>query len=84
MYKLLKLLYYYYIHVYTSRSLYLAHVDVIIRMDRYFTSQLTSECLIGSVTDDLINIHVSLSSRSGLPDHQREVIIERSSTNLTA
>lgn len=60
----------------------LALVDVVIRVDGVFAAQFSSQHLDGSVTDDLVDIHVRLSSRSCLPNHQREMIIQLPSSHL--
>ena len=54
----------------------LAHVDVIVGMDRRFCSELAAEPLVGAVGDHLVHVHVGLSAGSGLPHHQRELIVE--------
>lgn len=54
----------------------LAHVDVVVRVNRGLASQLSSHDLDGSVGDDLIDVHVGLSSRSGLEDDEGEVVEE--------
>jgi hypothetical protein len=54
----------------------LAHVDVVVRVNRGLASQLSSHDLDSSVGDDLVDVHVGLSSRSGLEDDQGEVVEE--------
>ncbi len=54
----------------------LAHVDVIVRMHRRFRAELAAEHLVGAVGDHLVDVHVGLGAGAGLPDHQREMIVE--------
>ena len=46
----------------------LAFVDMVIWVDRLFAAKLTAKNLYCSVGDDLIGVHVRLSSRTSLPD----------------
>ena len=54
----------------------LAHVDVIVGMDRRFRAELAAEHLVGAVGDHLVDVHVGLGAGAGLPDHQREMVVE--------
>lgn len=63
-------------------SAYLAFVDMVIGVDRILAPELASEDLDGSVTNHLVDVHVSLSPRSGLPHHQREVVVQFASNDL--
>ena len=54
----------------------LAHVDVIVGMHRRFRAELAAEHLVGAVGDHLVDVHVGLGAGAGLPDHQREMIVE--------
>ena len=54
----------------------LAHVDVIVGMHRRFRAELAAEHFVGAVGDHLVDVHVGLGAGAGLPDHQREVIVE--------
>ena len=54
----------------------LAHIDVIVRMHRLLGAGLAAEQFAGTVGDHLIEVHVGLRTRSGLPDHQREIVVE--------
>ena len=54
----------------------LAHVDVIVRMHRRLRAELAAEQLVGAVGDHLVDVHVGLGAGAGLPDHQREMIVE--------
>ncbi len=54
----------------------LRHVDVIVGMDRLFRSHLAAGNFDGAVGDDLVHIHVGLGAAAGLPDAQRELIVE--------
>ena len=50
----------------------LGHVDVIVRMAEF----LDTGDGVCSVRDDLVGVHVGLGARTGLPDDQREVVVE--------
>ena len=54
----------------------LAHVDVVVRMHRRLGAELAAEQLVGAVGDDLVDVHVGLGAGAGLPDHQREMVVE--------
>ena len=54
----------------------LAHVDVIVRMHRRLAAELSAKQLDRAVRDHLVQVHVRLGARAGLPDDQREVIVE--------
>jgi hypothetical protein len=54
----------------------LAHVDVIVRMHRRLAAELAAEQLDRAVRDHLIEVHVRLRARTGLPDDKREVAVE--------
>ncbi len=54
----------------------LAHIDVVVGMDRLFRAHLAAQHLDGAVGDHLIGVHVGLRARAGLPHHQREMIVE--------
>ena len=50
----------------------LAHVDVVIWVNRLLRAKFTASHLNGTVGDDLVDVHVRLSSRTGLPDAEGE------------
>jgi hypothetical protein len=52
------------------------HVDVVVGVDRLLGALYSSEDLNGTVGDDLVGVHVGLSTRTGLPYDQREVVQE--------
>ncbi|MHC2439591.1 hypothetical protein ACVMB0_006966 [Bradyrhizobium sp. USDA 4451] len=54
----------------------LAHVDMIVRMDRLLGAELAAEHLVGAVGDHLVDVHVGLRAGAGLPDDQRKMIVE--------
>ena len=54
----------------------LPHVAVIIRVDRLFAAHHAAQHLDRAVRDHLIGVHIRLGARPGLPDHQREVVVE--------
>ncbi len=53
----------------------LRHVDVVVRMDGIFGAEDAAQDLDRPVGDDLVQIHVGLGARSGLPDGQGEMIV---------
>ena len=53
----------------------LAHVDVVVGVDRFFRSDLAAQHLDGAVRDHLVGVHVRLGARSGLPDDEREMVV---------
>lgn len=54
----------------------LTHVDVIVWVNRFLATQLTSEDLDGTVRNDLVDVHVGLGTRTGLEDDEGEVGVE--------
>ena len=51
-------------------------VDVIVRVNRRLRADLAAQHLDRAVRDHLVGIHVGLGAGPGLPDHQREVIVQ--------
>ena len=54
----------------------LAHVDVIVRMDRALRAQLTAQQLVRAIGDHLVGVHIGLGAGAGLPNHEWKVIVE--------
>ena len=54
----------------------LAAVDMVVRVHRHLRAHLAAGLLDRAVRDDLVDVHVRLRARTGLPDDEREVIIE--------
>ena len=54
----------------------LAHIDVIVGMHRGFAAALSRQHLVRPAGDHLIGIHIGLGAGAGLPDHQRELLVE--------
>ncbi len=54
----------------------LRHVDVIVGMDRLLRSHLAAGNFDRAVGDDLVHVHVGLGAAAGLPDAERELIIQ--------
>ncbi|MCY1283300.1 hypothetical protein D9M70_321760 [compost metagenome] len=52
----------------------LAGIDVVVRMHRLLAADLAAEQLDRAVGDDLVEVHVGLRARSGLPDRQRKLL----------
>ena len=57
-------------------------IDMIVGVYRALTAERFAECLVGSIGDHLVAVHVRLGARSGLIDHQWKVIIEISGDHL--
>src|SRR5258708_6285397 len=60
----------------------LAHVDVVIGADRLLQAQLTAQQLDGAVRQHLVDVHIRLRARTGLPDEQREVFVQLAGDRL--
>jgi hypothetical protein len=58
------------------------HVDVVIGVDGLLGAHVTAQHLDGAVGDDLVGVHVGLGTGAGLPDDQREVVIELARCDL--
>jgi hypothetical protein len=54
----------------------LAHVDVIVGMHGLLGAHLAAQHFDGAVGDHLVGVHVRLGAGAGLPDDEREVIVE--------
>jgi len=54
----------------------LAHIDVVVRVDGLLGAHLAAQHLDGAVRDHLVGVHVRLGARAGLPDREREVVVE--------
>ena len=53
-------------------------------MHRRLGAELAAEHLVGAVGDHLVDVHVGLGAGAGLPDHQREMIVELAVDHLLA
>ena len=51
-------------------------------MDRVLGAHLAAIELDGAIGDDLVDVHVGLSSASGLPDDERKVVVELTVNDL--
>jgi hypothetical protein len=54
----------------------LAHVDVVVGMDRGLAAAGAGEDLVGAAGDDLVRVHVRLRAAAGLPDDEGELVVE--------
>ena len=54
----------------------LAQVDMIVRMHRLLCAERAAQELVRTVRDHLVDVHVGLGAGAGLPDDQREVVVE--------
>ncbi|KAI6752933.1 hypothetical protein HG531_005102 [Fusarium graminearum] len=59
-----------------------AAVDVVIGVDRLLAAHGTAKNLNGTVGDDLVGVHVGLSTGASLPDDEREVVDELAISDL--
>ena len=55
---------------------------MVIRMHRILAADAAAEELDGPVGDHLVGIHVGLRAGTGLPDHEREVVVPFPRRNL--
>jgi hypothetical protein len=60
----------------------LRHVHVIVRVHRLLRAERAAGQLDRAVGDDLVDVHVALRAAAGLPDAQREMIVEFSGGHL--
>ena len=56
----------------------LRHVYVVIRVDGLFAAHLAAGDFDGAIGDDFVDVHVGLRAAAGLPDAQREMLVELS------
>src|SRR6266851_4123387 len=54
----------------------LRHVYIIIWVDRFLAAHDPAGDFDGAIGDDLVDVHVGLRAAAGLPDAQREVLVE--------
>src|SRR5260221_7946476 len=54
----------------------LAHIDVVVGMDRRLAAELAADELDRAVGYDLVDVHVRLGTGSRLPDIEREFTVE--------
>src|SRR5690606_12334266 len=62
----------------------LAAVDVVVGVHRRLAAQRLARQLAGAVRDDLVDVHVRLGARAGLPYDEREVVVEVAGEDLVA
>ena len=60
----------------------LAHIDVVVRVHRLFAADLAAEQLDRAVRQDLVDVHVGLRARAGLPDIERKMLVELAGDRL--
>ena len=60
----------------------LAHVDMVVGMDRALAAARPRQPLVGAPGDHLVGIHVRLGAAAGLPDDQRELPVEIAPCNF--
>src|SRR5260370_41607299 len=56
----------------------LRHVHIIIWMNRFLAAHFAASNFDGAVGDDFVDVHVGLRAAAGMPDAQREVLVELS------
>ena len=54
----------------------LGHVDVVIRMDGLFRAQHSTGHINRPIGDHLVDVHVRLGAAAGLPNAEREVVVQ--------
>ena len=59
-------------------------VDVVVGMDRVLGAQGAAGFFDGAVADHLVDVHVGLGAGAGLPDDEREVIVELAGDDFIA
>ena len=60
----------------------LPHVDVVVRVHRRLAADPTAEQLDGAVRQHLVDVHVRLGARAGLPDVERKMVVELAGDRL--
>jgi hypothetical protein len=60
----------------------LRHVDVVVGVDGGLRAELAAGQLDGPVRDHLVHVHVRLGAAAGLPDEQRELVVELTGDHL--
>ena len=54
----------------------LGAVDVVVGVDGRLAAALPRQQLVGAAGDHLVDVHVGLGARTGLPDHERKLTVE--------
>src|SRR6202034_4914868 len=54
----------------------LTHIDVVVRTDRILRAELAAQELDGPVRDYLVDVHVGLSARTGLPYVEGVILVQ--------
>ena len=54
----------------------LAEIDMIVGMDRRHPAPRRSKAFVGAIGDHLVDVHVRLGARTGLPDFQGKMIVK--------
>ena len=60
----------------------LAHVDMIVGMDRLLAAELAAKHLVGAIGDHLVEVHVGLRAGAGLPHDERKMVVELAVNDL--
>lgn len=60
----------------------LAHVDVVVGVNRLLAAELTAQHLNSAVADDLVNVHVGLCARASLENDEGEVVVQLAGDDL--
>ena len=55
---------------------------MVIGMNRRFRAERRAEMFIGAVGDDFVDIHICLGARTGLPDAEGEMRVERAGEDV--
>ncbi len=57
-------------------------IDVVVGMHGRLAATLATGQLVGATGDDLVDVHVALRAATGLPDHQRKLVVVLGMQNL--
>ena len=60
----------------------LTEIDVVVGVNGFFGAERSAEDLAGPVRDHLVEVHVGLGARPGLPDHEGEMIVQLAVNDL--
>jgi len=60
----------------------LRHVHMVVRVNRILRAEDSAGNFNGAVGDDLVDVHVGLGAAAGLPDAERELIVQLSRDDL--
>ena len=62
----------------------LRFVDVVVGVNRFFAPHHAAGNFDSPVADHLVDVHVGLGARAGLPNDQREMVVQLSRDNFVS